>query len=133
MIGITRYREQGLKDPLLGEVMRSLGMDSVPLYDSEAPEKTANKQRISAFGKTRDGPVSPERADVADPTALTERVKAMARDLGADMVGVAPLQPLFINQGVDLPHDVILCMGVHEKYHNVAEGADAVEAEASRV
>ena len=114
MIGITPYREQGLKDPLLGEVMRSLGMDSVPLYDSEAPEKTANKEYIRSLGKTRDGPVSPERVDVSDSHALTERVKGMARDLGADIVGVAMLQPLFIDDGVDLPHDVILCMGVYQ-------------------
>lgn len=133
MIGITPYREQGLKDPLLVEVMRSLGMDSVPLYDAEAPEKTANKEYIRSLGETRDGPVSPDRIDTSDTHALTERIKGMARDLGADIVGVAMLQPSFIDDGVELPHDVILCMGVHEKYGNVVEGADAVEAEASRV
>ncbi len=133
MIGITTYREQGLKDPLLGEVMRNLGMESVPLYNAEAPEKTANKQFIRSKGETRDGPVSAERVDIPDEAALTEQLKGMARDLGADMVGIALLQPLFIDDGVDLPHDVVLCIGVHETYGNVVDGADAVEREASRV
>jgi Pyruvate/2-oxoacid:ferredoxin oxidoreductase delta subunit len=133
MIGITQRREQGLKDPLLREVMESLGMDSVPLYDAEPPEKTANKAMIAALGERRDGEVAPDRVAVGDTVALTERVKGMARDAGADIVGVAKLQSLFIDRGVDLPHDVVLCMGVHEAYGKVIEGADAVEHEASRV
>jgi len=133
MIGITPYREQGLKDPLLREVMESLGMESVPLYDNESPSKTANKKWITALGATRDGEVNPERVAADDSFALTERIKGMARDMGADIVGVAKLQPLFIDIGVDLHHDVVLCIGVHEAYGNVLRGADAVEHEASLV
>lgn len=133
MIGITPYREQGLKDPLLGEVMRAMGMSSVPLYDTEAPAKTKNKDFIKSLGASRDGEINPEPVAVADAYAFTERIKGMARDIGADLVGVAKLQPLFIDEGVDLPHDTILCIGVHETYSNVLDGADAVEHEASRV
>ena len=85
MIGITRYREQGLKDPLLGEVMRAHGMDSVPLYDTESATKTRYKNMIKALAPGRDGPVNPERTPFDDLTALTERIKGMARDAGADL------------------------------------------------
>ena len=133
MIGITPYREQGYKDPLLVEVMKAHGIDSLPHYDAETPEKKANKAQIRAWGEVRDGPALCAPDPVGDALAFTQTVKGMARDLGADGVGVAALQPLFVNDGVDLPHDTVLCLIVHENYHKVNEGPDAVEAEASRV
>ncbi len=133
MIGITPYREQGLKDPLLGEVMRSLGMESVPLYDTEFPVKTKSKNYIKSLGASRDGDINTDRLAVSDRFAFTEKIKGMARDLGADLLGVARLQPLFIDEGVDLPHDAVLCIGVHENYTHVLDGSEAVELEASRV
>jgi len=133
MIGITPYREQGYKDPLLVEVMKAHGLESLPHYDSESPQKRANKAQIKAWGAERDGPAARDPDPVEDRHAFTQRIKGMARDLGADGVGVAALRPLFINDGVDLPHDVVLCLIVHEDYAKVADGPDAVEEEASRV
>lgn len=133
MIGITPYREQGYKDPLLVEVMKAHGFETLPHYDAESPQKRANKAQIKAWGAERDGPAAREPETVVDPLQFTQRLKGMARDLGADGVGVTALQPLFINDGVDLSHDVVLCLIVHEDYAKVADGPDAVEEEASRV
>ena len=122
MIGITPYREQGYKDPLLVEVMKAHGLDSLPHYDSESPQKRANKAQIKAWGAERDGSAAREPDPVSNPVRFTQQVKGMARDLGADGIGVATLRPLFVNDGVDLPHSVVLCLIVHEDYAKVAEG-----------
>lgn len=133
MIGITPYREQGYKDPLLVEVMKAHGFESLPHYDAESAQKRANKKQIKAWGAERDGPAARVPETVDDPAAFTQTIKGLARDLGADAVGVADLRPLFINDGVELAHDVVLCLIVHEDYGKVAEGPDGVEEEASRV
>ena len=44
----------------------------------------------------RDGPVSPERVEVTNRELLTEKIKADARELGADVVGITELDPRFV-------------------------------------
>jgi epoxyqueuosine reductase len=131
MIGISKWRVQGMRDPLMHLVMHDLGLESAPLYDNQRALKTASKNRIEECGKHRDGPVSDRQVPVDDPHAMAERIKGMARDLGADMVGIAKLTPIMINIGELLPHDTVICMGFHEDYAAVTEGADAVEDQAS--
>lgn len=132
MIGITKRREQGLADPLLVEVMKKRGFDKVPLYENSSPERTKYSQEIKKMGQVRDGPVGPRRVRVDDPRAMTQEIKARARWWGADLVGVAKLQPIFIDLGVDLPYENIIAIGVHEDYEKVIEGTRAVENEAHR-
>ena len=42
-----------------------------------------------------DGPVNPETAAIADKQALTLKIKALARFLGADLVGICRLNPAY--------------------------------------
>lgn len=65
----------------------------------------------------RDGPVSPERVTVEDRALLTEKIKADAKELGADIVGITELDPKFIftkdNDGnpVQLKHKYAIVIG----------------------
>lgn len=129
MIGISKYRVQGLRDPLMVNVMRSLDIERVPLYDNY-PEATRDRQqRIRDLGPMRDGPVNAEQVTVDDPAAMAERIKGIARDLGADLVGIARLQPIMLNIGANVPHEWVICAGIHEQYGHVLDGPRAVETE----
>lgn len=63
---------------------------------------------------------------------MSATVKAKARDLGADLVGVTRLRAIHVDLGVDLPHDYVIAIGVHEDYEAVLEGPRAVETEAHK-
>jgi epoxyqueuosine reductase len=130
MIGTSKWRVQGMRDPLMQNVKRKLGVDEVPFYANQSPEKKRNRDAIQAFGARRDGPVNAEQAPVDAPHAMAETIKGLARDLGADMVGIAKLTPVMINIGEVVPHDTVICMGFHEDYHAVVKGAGAVEEQA---
>ncbi|MDE3077974.1 MAG: hypothetical protein KGJ86_21325, partial [Chloroflexota bacterium] len=112
--------------------MRRQGLTTVPLYDNASPERTYYDGEIRRMGALRDGPVNPNRAVVADASDMAKRVKATARELGADLVGVAKLRPTHVDLGVDLPYDTIIAIGVHEDYEAVLEGPRSVETEAHR-
>ncbi len=60
---------------------------------------------------------------------MAETIKAKARELGADIVGVARIEPNMIDMGLDCPYEFVICIGVHERYEKVLEGPRGVEAE----
>lgn len=65
----------------------------------------------------RDGPASPERVEVINRALLTEKIKADAKELGADVVGITELDPRFVftkdNEGnpVRLSHKYAIVIG----------------------
>ncbi len=65
----------------------------------------------------RDGPVSSERVEVTNRALLTEKIKADARELGAQVVGITELDPRFVfmkdNNGnpVQLKHRYAIVIG----------------------
>jgi len=132
MIGTSWRREQGLKDPLLVEVMHKHGLTTVPLYENASPERTRYDAEIKRMGALRDGPLNPTRVPVSDLVQMTEEVKTRARDFGADLVGIARLRPTHIDLDVDLTHEYVIAIGVHEDYEAVLEGPRAVETEAHK-
>ncbi len=129
MMGTTWRREQGLKDALLRQVLADKGLDDVPLYGNETPDVREAKRRTYALGDHRDGPVNGERAPADDPAAMAETIKEKARELGADLVGVARIRPEFVDLGTDCPFGTVICLAVHERYDQVLGGPRAVEAE----
>lgn len=128
MIGTSWIRDQRLKDPLLVEMLRVRGMDRLP--SGSNPRTVAMRERWEALAAERDGPISPHRAEVADPAAMAAEIKRRARSLGADDVGATALRPEYIQLGVDLPHDNVIAIICHEDYAKALEGAEAVEVEA---
>ncbi len=59
-----------------------------------------------------DGPVHPRRREVADPAAMTGEVKALARRLGAPLVGVAEVREDSLYEGRDPGLRYAICLGM---------------------
>lgn len=68
------------------------------------------------FGQVErlEGPVAPERRSLGSPCEAAARVKALAREAGADLVGVTSVQPYHQVDGYDepLPFAVVLGMAM---------------------
>jgi ferredoxin len=132
MIGESWIREQGLRDALLLELLRKRGLADVPIWSRDFPQRDAAFRHWEAMARLRDGPVAAESAAIEDVDALTEDIKRRARELGADLVGVARLRPELIELGVSIDHDYVIAVACYERYEKVLEGPDAVELEAMR-
>lgn len=90
-----------------------------------------NSITIHMFGAT-DGPVNPERVDVSDPGAMSERIKEVGKFLGADLVGISELNQAYVyshnmarlegaKQGstVELDHRYAISVGVQMDYRKI--------------
>jgi ferredoxin len=133
MMGSTKRREQGLKDPALRKVMAEMGMESVPLYAHQSETRINYRRQIDEMAADfRVGPVGPNRREVTDPAAMAEEVKARARECGADLVGACAVEPVMIDEGVDCPFANVIAFAHHESYDKVIEGPEAVSNEAHR-
>lgn len=130
MIGTSWKRSQGMADQLIHNVMRNHGVEKLIFGLADRPEKAAAHRHWRELAKHRDGPVNPERRQVDDVAAMTAEIKERALALGADKVGIAPMEPRFIDMGVELNHPFAIAMICHESYYRVLEGTDAVDMEA---
>jgi ferredoxin len=133
MKGTSPLRLQGYDDPLLVEVMKRHGFDELPLFKHRPKEIMDRLRYWFALAKDRDGPLAGERQAVDDPAAMAIEIKKMAHDLGADVVGVAKLAPVMIDDKADLPHDTVICLIVGEDYARALDGPRAIEFESTRV
>lgn len=130
MKGTSWIREQGMQDALLCAALRDRGMDDVPLWQRSFPERDAAMKHWNDLVPLRDGPVAPERVEVADEAAMAEEIKARARALGAADVGMTTLRPEFVELGVELPHRNVIAVICYEDYRKSIESPDAVDLEA---
>jgi epoxyqueuosine reductase len=133
MRGTTPRREQGMADPVLASMVHALGLETARHYTAATPQVKAYRHRWAELAKFRDGPVNPQRVEVADPGKMAQQIKAKAQEFGANMVGICRLQPYMIDLGEDLPHEFVIAACVAEDYEKVLHGANAVEEEAMRV
>ncbi len=131
MKGTSKLRQQGFKDPLLVEVLKTHGLDEVPLFKHRPAETLARMARWDALGKLRDGPVNPERTEITDIAGATEEIKALALELGASVVGCAKLTPIMIDDQYDLPYENIIAIIVGEDYGAALGGPRAIETEST--
>lgn len=130
MKGTSWIREQGMQDALLCAALRDRGMDDVPLWQRSFPERDAAMKHWNDLVPLRDGPVAPERVEVADEAAMADEIKARARALGAADVGMTALRPEFVELGVELPHRNVIAVICYEDYRKSIESPDAVDLEA---
>lgn len=133
MRGTTPRRMQGMADPVLASMIHDMGLEQVPHYAARSETVNSYTDRWVENAKFRDGPVNPHRVEVTDRSAMTARIKAKARELGADLVGICRLTPSMIDLGKEVPHEFVIAACIVEDYHKVLEGAEAVEEEAMRV
>ena len=130
MKGTSWIREQGMQDALLCAALRDRGMDDVPLWQRSFPERDAAMKHWNDLVPLRDGPVAPERVEVADEAAMAADIKARARALGAADVGMTALRPEFVELGVELAHRNVIAVICYEDYRKSIESPDAVDLEA---
>jgi ferredoxin len=132
MKGTAKVRYQGYRDPLLVEVMKIHGFEKIPLYEHRPADTVEIRKRWPKLAKFRDGPVNERRTEFSDLSAAADAIKARARVLGADDVGIARLTPAMVNNDSDLPHEFVICVIVGEEYAQTNGGPRAIETEAMR-
>tara|TARA_R110002072_G_scaffold58955_9_gene149899 strand:- start:880 stop:2235 length:1356 start_codon:yes stop_codon:yes gene_type:complete len=130
MKGTSWIREQGMQDALLCASLRDRGMDDVPLWQREFPERDVFMRHWDDLAPMRDGPVNPQQREVTDPAAMSEEIKKLAEKLGAADTGMTVLKPEFIEMGVDLSHKNVIAIICYEDYAASLRGPDDVDLEA---
>lgn len=82
----------------------------------------------------RHAPVNPSRTEITDATAITEHIKAYARELGADDVGIAEFVPEFSFSDRELlPHTRVIAFALGMKYDLMADIGPTSQHEVHRV
>jgi Pyruvate/2-oxoacid:ferredoxin oxidoreductase delta subunit len=62
--------------------------------------------------RNKDGHVNSRRRSVDDPAAMSDEIKERARTLGAELVGIARVTDDAMYEGVSLPFDTAICIGL---------------------
>ena len=132
MKGTAKVRYQGYRDPLLVEVMKIHGFEKIPLFEHRPADTAEIRKRWPELAKFRDGTVNERQTEFSDLNAAADAIKARARVLGADDVGIARLTPAMVNNDSDLPHEFVICVIVGEEYAQTNGGPRAIETEAMR-
>lgn len=79
-------------------------------------------------------PVNPVRTPVDDPAAAATELKAMVRDMGADAVGIARLDPAVVfSQAAGFDHTHAIVFGIAMSYDNMADIGPRSQDEVHRV
>ena len=133
MIGISWRREQGLADPLLKRMVKERGLDDIPQWTKKANFRLEAHNQWMELAKIRDGLVNDEKRNIKDIAALTSEAKSRAKLLGADLVGIALLQPIMIDLDFQMPHKNVIGIVLSEDYEKVLKGSLAIEEETFRV
>jgi epoxyqueuosine reductase len=131
--GIAKVRKQGAADPILARLLKERGLDEPPLWKSRPPETRARMKRWKELGKYRDGPVNSIQTEITNVNETTADLKQMTLDLGASIVGCARLTPIMITEGVELPHQYIVCLIIGEDYAEALKGPRAIETESTSI
>ena len=83
---------------------------------------------------SRTPPVNPARSDIAAAGAMSQRLKSLAREMGAEVVGIAELDPRFsFTQAGDMAHKFALVYGIGMSYDNMADIGPRSQDEVHRV
>jgi Pyruvate/2-oxoacid:ferredoxin oxidoreductase delta subunit len=91
------------------------------------PASDAARERMFGRIPLQDGPVAdpPDSKPPADAAAMTNLVATWAHELGADDVGVAPVDLRYVYEGVDLPHRFAIVVAMAMDYAEIAPAPSA--------
>lgn len=83
---------------------------------------------------SREPPVNPERTEITDIAAITEEIKRMARDMGADVVGIAEYDIRFAFTQAGEPTDkFVIVFGIGMSFDTMADIGPRSQDEVHRV
>jgi epoxyqueuosine reductase len=133
MQGTSWIRRQDMEDPLLNRLLQERGLDDVPFFARRLPAREKHMRHWMDLASERDGDVAPNAVSNRSAAETAGDIKALARELGADMVGMVRLRPEFLEIDTETDHDWVIAIAVHEHYDTVLGGPDAVDVEAFRV
>jgi NAD-dependent dihydropyrimidine dehydrogenase PreA subunit len=71
-----------------------------------------------------------EQKPIVDPSAMTREIEALARRLGADLVGVTTMKPGYVDEGHQVPYENVISIGIsmdRGRMMGVPDSASAVE------
>ena len=80
--------------------------------------------------RRRTGPVASTRMEVRDPDRMAERIKKVAEELGAGLVGITQVTDADLYDGVSVPYHYAICIGLQmdrEEMQFVPQSRAAVE------
>ena len=75
-----------------------------------------------------EAPVNPIKKVVKDPAAQSDEIRALAKSLGADLVGIGPLNPKWKFKGVPLDHKYAIVIAEALPYRFCKEQEDPLKA-----
>jgi Pyruvate/2-oxoacid:ferredoxin oxidoreductase delta subunit len=99
-----------------GESVGRFGYAPVSQRKDVSPDERALYLAIEERVPLQDGDVAAERHDFGDPREAAGTVKALARGLGADLVGITRVDPHYVYEGHDLDHDFAIVLAIAMDY-----------------
>jgi len=90
-----------------------------------------------------DGQINPNKITIADPTAMSEKIKEVAKFFGADLVGITHLDQSYVyshkgayrdfirgefGQEINLPHKYAICLGKEMDYRMMRGGHSYIDS-----
>ncbi len=97
------------------DTINNLGYTALSQRGDISPEEVELYSKIEARVPLQDGEAAPRRDElgVADATAW---ITSRARELGADLVGITPVDPFYVYDGFDLTHDYAIVFALAMDY-----------------
>ena len=105
-------------------------------FQRQYPEEARryNWMQNQVLWPSRDAAVNPNKADLGDLNAITEHIKDFAKEVGADVVGVAEMDPNFVFKDTETPpHTRVLAFGLAMKFDMMADIGQNSQREVHRV
>lgn len=87
-------------------------------------EEDAKKFKQKIFTEQygfEDGPIGKRKGELDDPKKNTLYIKELAKELGADMVGVSKVKKEYFYKGRELDHEFAISLAKEMDYHKIQE------------
>ncbi len=85
--------------PMFNWYTNTVSRDPLGRIGSDRHASDLRNVVLSAVGKAQKGTVNPERTYVPDPKLMSAHIKRVAKFIGFDVVGIAPVHPSFVYTG----------------------------------
>jgi ferredoxin len=112
----------------VGPRLKRAGPERQAQYFREEPAIVPSfRQLCNLRAQVADGEVAAEQVPVTDPQVMTGDIKELARYLGADLAGIAPMEEGHVFLGKEVPHRYVISLAVEVKQQH-AMSAPSQEA-----